>query len=217
MICTVHQPTFLPYLGIIAKIDEADALVLLDDVTYSKSGFTQRNKILTARGSEWVTVSLKKASSQSLIKDLEISKDKRYKKIWNRIATEYRKAPYYDEVMPLLDVEADGLAELNEKLLRNLLTYLGIDTPIVRSSDLAVSTTDPTERNIELTKAMGGTTYLSGKNGRDYMDMTKVQDVAVQFQEYTCKEYPQFNSETFVPYMSVLDYVMNMGSDKSLI
>ena len=41
--------------------------------------------------------------------------------------------------------------------------------------------------------------------------------VNVEFQNYECREYPQVWGEEFVPYMSILDYMMNMGNDVSLL
>lgn len=36
MILTSHQPNFLPYMGVIYKAYKSDAIVLSDDVCYSK-------------------------------------------------------------------------------------------------------------------------------------------------------------------------------------
>lgn len=40
MILTSHQPNFLPYMGVIYKAYKSDAIVLSDDVCYSKKGCT---------------------------------------------------------------------------------------------------------------------------------------------------------------------------------
>src|SRR5881396_2679208 len=52
----VHQPQFLPWLGYLDKIDQADLFVVLDTVQYKKNEWQNRNRIRTAQGWQWLTV-----------------------------------------------------------------------------------------------------------------------------------------------------------------
>ena len=222
MIVTAHQPTFLPYLGIVRKIIDSDYLVLLDDVQYVRRGFVNRNKIFTRDGEKWITVPVVKADRNAKINEIRID----YSTNWNEkmlstIKHTYGNAPYYDEVSPLMNdllrTHYDLLVDLNIHTLKTLCKYLGIDTKMVCSSEYQLSD-DPTERLVDAVNVLGGSTYLSGKNGIEYLDLSKFGSVHVEFQNYECKKYPQFNNRGgFAPYMSVLDYVMNMGNDTSLI
>ena len=47
MILTSHQPNFLPYMGVIYKAYKSDAIVLSDDVCYSKKGIPQKGNTHT--------------------------------------------------------------------------------------------------------------------------------------------------------------------------
>ena len=55
MIVGIHQPQYLPWLGIIDRIIKSDIFVMLDNVPYSKNYFYNRNRIKTANGWNWIT------------------------------------------------------------------------------------------------------------------------------------------------------------------
>lgn len=57
MILTSHQPNFLPYMGVIYKAYKSDAIVLSDDVCYSKKGMHNWNVIRAKNGSQKITMS----------------------------------------------------------------------------------------------------------------------------------------------------------------
>jgi hypothetical protein len=50
MILTAHQPSYLPWLGLIHKIALADRFVSFDQVQYVPKDWISRNQILTAQG-----------------------------------------------------------------------------------------------------------------------------------------------------------------------
>src|SRR4051812_18014003 len=53
---TIHQPQFLPWLGYLDKIDQADLFIVLDTVQFKKNEWQNRNRIRTADGWQWLTV-----------------------------------------------------------------------------------------------------------------------------------------------------------------
>ena len=57
---SINQPTFMPWLGWFELLDNTDVFVLLDDVQFSKQSWQQRNRIKTSKGSEFITLSVKK-------------------------------------------------------------------------------------------------------------------------------------------------------------
>src|SRR5438093_11374148 len=52
----IHQPQFLPWLGYLDKIDQADLFVVLDNVQFKKNEWQNRNRSPTAQGWQWLTV-----------------------------------------------------------------------------------------------------------------------------------------------------------------
>ena len=55
----IAQPTFLPWMGWFDLADQVDALILLDDVAFSKQSWQQRNRIRTRNGLEFLIVPVK--------------------------------------------------------------------------------------------------------------------------------------------------------------
>src|SRR3546814_3690829 len=56
MIVAIHQPNYLPWLGYFHKIARADVFVFLDDVQFSKNGYTNRVRILGDGAARWLTI-----------------------------------------------------------------------------------------------------------------------------------------------------------------
>ena len=56
----VSQPTYLPWMGYFALINNVDAFVFYDDVQFSPQSWQQRNKIKTGNGTQWLTVPIER-------------------------------------------------------------------------------------------------------------------------------------------------------------
>ena len=75
-VISIHQPAYLPWLGYFHKILLSDVFVYLDTVQFEKNSFINRNKILGASGSFWLTVPVKtKGHTDKTLMDLEINGD----------------------------------------------------------------------------------------------------------------------------------------------
>lgn len=66
----IMQPYFMPYIGYFQLINAADKFVLLDDVNFINRGWITRNRILVNGKPKYITIPLKKASQNRLIKDI---------------------------------------------------------------------------------------------------------------------------------------------------
>ncbi|MGE5632412.1 MAG: WbqC family protein [Caulobacteraceae bacterium] len=220
MIVAIHQPMFFPYTGIIEKIKRCDVFVFLDDVQYEDGGFQNRNRILTKDGVKWFTVPIKRPRYMRNLQEIMLSNYNDWKGYFlSTLQYTYGKAKYYREVIDLvneiLNKEYSRLIDLNIECMMQILKYFGINRETHRSSDFPDKPTDRIDRIIYLVRQLGGDTFLSGDGAKVYMDVERFQDIKVVFQEYKCKEYPQMWSKEFVPYMSILDYMMYMGRDVS--
>jgi hypothetical protein len=94
------------------------------------------------------------------------------------------------------------------------MEWLGITIPIVRESELSVGTTS-TQRLVDICKSVGAETYIAGRGGGDYMDegLFHSNGVRVEHQEYSATPYPQRFTEKFVPDLSILDMLANVGPE----
>ena len=214
----VHQPHYLPWLGYLAKWAAADLFVFLDTVQYEKNGWQNRNRIKTASGPQWLTVPVR-AHLGTSIADVAIDDTQPWaRRHLKAIELAYAKATsfsrYADELRELYAKPWRGLGALAVTHACWLATAVGIETPSQLASNLSVTATDPTERLVELCRAVGATTYLAGRDGARYMDLDRFRQagIAVHAQAYEHPIYPQLHGE-FVPFLSALDLLLTHGDD----
>lgn len=220
MIVGIHQPHYLPWLRYVHKIARSDVFVLLDDVQYSKNGWQNRNKIKGAQGWMYLTVPVKDAFGR-LISDVGINNQERWReKHWNALRTNYARAPYFarygDELGTVYAREWSMLGELALTMLDRLLSVLGVDTRIVRSSTLGIPGKG-TERLVGICKALGATTYLTGDYAASNhleVELFERAGIEVRLQAWRCPSYPQQHQQAgFIPDLSIVDLLFNAGPE----
>jgi hypothetical protein len=219
MICTVHQPNYLPYLGFFEKAYRADVFILYDTTQFKKNDWQNRNKLCGNNSWQWISVPILHSFGQK-INEVKIKDSKKsLAKNWRSIQVTYGRAPFYKEYahkfeeIYLSDIEL--ISELNCKIILTAAELLGLKTKFIRSSELTPIETTSTQALIDLTKLAGCDTYISGGEGINYLDMDLWNSTGLKiiFQKYHHPEYKQFNSETFQPYMSILDLLFNCGGE----
>ena len=215
MIVAAHQPQYLPWLGFFDKLEQADAFVLLDNVQFKKNEWQNRNRIKGASGPQWITVPIRHKFPQT-IAEVEVRESEPWRRKHLRaLESNYRKAPHFDDTMPIfaevLDRPWDDLAALSIELIERINTALGIATPISLGSDHDWRA-DPTLRLVDLCVELGADTYLSGAGG-DYLDEGAFAEagITLRYQAYEHPTYPQLYGD-FEPFMSVVDLLMNCGN-----
>ena len=86
---------------------------------------------------------------------------------------QYRKTPYFDEVMPLvakvLEADCDTLLDLDMASIEMLRSAYGIEPPLVLQSSLSIRYRSQEQRSGPgLCRVAGPTWYLSGRGARAY-------------------------------------------------
>ena len=73
---------------------------------------------------------------------------------------------------------------------------------------------DPTDRLIDICKALGADTYLAGQGGANYMDATRFAEngLKVIMQEFKHPVYPQLFKD-FKSHLSIVDLLFNCGPE----
>lgn len=219
MVVAVHQPQYLPWLGYFHKIAKCDCFVFLDCVQYKKREFQNRNKIRTKDGWMWLTVPvISKEREVQLINEVEINNSFPWqRKHLNSIKLAYKNAPYFSNYIGFFeDVYSKKwvrLIDLNLYIIDFILKELQIETPIKFLSQLNVEGTK-TERIIQICKALGSDTYLSGIGGKDYLDeeLFKNNKIKLIYQEFKHPCYKQCYSP-FIEKLSIIDLLFNCGKN----
>ena len=193
-----------------------DVLVVMDATQYDKR-FTNRNRILDTHGEVWLTVPIHKEDRFSPNLQVRINETIPWRADhWRKIMVSYANAKYFgqyrEELKEFYDTVWVNLLELDLETTRKTMEWLGIDIPIILESELPVHSTG-SQRLLDICESIGADAYVSGRGGFEYLDahLFRENGVAVEFQEYTASPYPQRFTTEFVPDLSVLDLIANVG------
>lgn len=220
MIISIIQPCFIPWLGYFEQVAVADVFVYLDDVQYTKKDWRNTNQLKSPNGAKKVFVPVKKTHRETLINQVLISYNENWEQVLiNKITQWYKKAPYFEEIIEIiekvLNKKHEKLVDLNYDLNGLIMEFIGIKTPIYFSSDIPKLTNEKNNRIVEICKYFEGVDILyDGKSAQNFIDtnMFNENDVQVIFQEYQHAPYNQLWGD-FISYMSVIDLLMNHGKE----
>src|SRR2546426_3520360 len=122
----------MPWLGFFDKAAQADRLVLLDVVAFTKNGYQNRTRIKGPSGPQWLTVPVMTAGrfAQPTNEVLIDSRSEWSRKHIAALTTNYGRSPHFavvrETVFPILETRPDALATLNERLIRALAGMFGL-------------------------------------------------------------------------------------------
>jgi hypothetical protein len=214
----IMQPTYLPYLGYFHLVAASDVFVFLDDVQFARRSWQSRNRILGPGGEVMLTVPVKKHERDTPISAIEVFEGEPWReKHLKAISLNYARRPAFAEGMAFLEETLAGaglLADLNRRIVEGAARKMGLATEFVNARDLAC----PGHRSdhlLAICRAVGASDYLSPMGSHDYMEDDGVFAEAgfpVRFQGFVEIAYPQ-GREPFIPYMSFVDALMNLGWD----
>ena len=216
----IHQSQYLPWLPYFEKVARSDVFIILDNVqfqmSHGKKKVQNRNQIKTVAGKKWLTVPIMHSFGQ-LIRDVRIDDNQPWtKKHWRSLEMSYSKAKYFDEIVEIRSIYGNSweyLIDLNMACFDHLLRMLGIQTEILRASDLDHEGTR-SELVLSLCESVGADIYYAGQGSRDYLDQELLEKAGVRvvFQEFEYPVYDQCYMDLgFVPGLSVIDLLFNCG------
>jgi len=183
----IHQPNYLPWIGYFYKMHLCDTFVILDDVQFSKSGYTRRVNIRKDRWGDaltWLTLSLKKYHQHTLITQLEVDDTAGWFDTHQRkLRAVYGGEMYYDRIIGLIeyavsDVQSTKIVDINNAIISHISNYLYVNPKVVISSDVKI-TDDYDDVNLTLVKATEGTHYISGLGGDKYQQTKDFKNAGV--------------------------------------
>lgn len=216
----IMQPYFFPYLGYFQLIHAVDAFVMYDDVNYIKGGWINRNYILSQGKKSRITLQLQGASPNILINQILVGSNKQ--KLLKTIQQSYVRAPYYVEVMPLveeiLNYEEPNLATFLDFCLHCICDYLGFGPKWYLSSELQKDNSlHGQDKVLAICKELGAKHYINLPGGKELYNHINFNSEGIQlsFIEPRSIEYKQINDE-FVPHLSIIDVLMFTGRKQSL-
>jgi len=220
-IAAIHQPNFFPWLGYFDKIARADAFIFLDDVQFAKKGgtWTNRVKLQISGEARWITAPVQRNFHGSkTINEMKFGAHPQWRgKILKSIRANYCSAPYYDEMISffqeVIGNEESNVASYNCRAILEIAKQLELNTDHIFWSSKLEHHGASNELLVSLTKAVGADTYLFGGGAGGYQDEQVFvnEGIGLEAQNFHHPEYPQNKGAEFLPGLSIIDAVANLG------
>lgn len=217
----MHQPHYLPWLGLVDKIDRSDLFIVLDHVQYERKGWQNRNYVASKSGPVLLTVPVIQQSRNERIMDKVIDNTQSWQEKHRRTIAEhgYQGTPFWsdfgDRILGIYDREWSHLCEVAMATTRLVLECLNVTTPIVYASELGEFPGQKSELLAQLSAKVGATAMLSGDGARGYVDegIFERYGIGVEWQDFQHPQYPQHTVKKgeFLPRMAALDLLLNVG------
>jgi hypothetical protein len=219
----IMQPYLFPYIGYFQLMNAVDKFVIYDDVTYIKSGWINRNKILANNMEYMFTAPLRNASSNILIKDIQLSLNKKWKiKLLQTLSQNYKKAPYFEVtfsvVSQVVNISTEFIRDMHLKSFELINTYLGLEASIIETSiDYNNQALKGQQRILDICMKENADHYINPLGGQELYDKELFINNGIKLNFLKSKEinYLQFNKE-FIPWLSIID-VMMFNSPEEII
>mgnify|MGYP001187110708 CR=1 FL=1 len=225
MMVSIHQPSYLPYLGVIEKALKSDIFVLYDTAQYSKEYFHNRNFIISNIKKTLLTIPVNNNSWKIYFKDVNINNKNQIKKHFKSIVYSYSKCKFYQKYIHKFEQiynnykKYDKLIDITIPIIKEILNIFNYKGIIVLASELNYDTNlKSTDALVAICKKLNATEYIAGSGGKGYIDEHKFKDANIRllYQDFKCLPYNQFNCDDFIPYLNTLDYIFNCGNDSSV-
>lgn len=219
------QPGYLPWLGYFEQMLRVDVFIIADEMQFSSSGWTHRNRVRGPHGAHWLNLP---ARPEHLQRICDVRLDPSVPWVHDHLTTlrhfyaaSRHAAPILAELAAVMRQDARRMTEASMPILRWLAEQLEITTPLVVSSEHQLERCyqerfpdqpGPTHRIIAFLAELGADELLEGESGQAYLDVAlcKRHGIRVEFQRYAHPTYRQLH-EPFLSHLSVLDLLLCEG------
>ncbi|MCF6279740.1 MAG: WbqC family protein [Flavobacteriaceae bacterium] len=220
----IMQPYFLPYIGYFQLINAVDKFVVYDNIEFTKKGWIHRNRLLNNGKDYLFSLPLKKDSDYLNVNQRELSVDFFvYKsKILRKIENDYKKAPYFETVSPLIEkIFNDSEINLFQFIffsINEIVKFLSINTQIIISSEISIDhSLKSQDKVIALCKELSASNYYNPIGGVDLYNKNDFlqNNISLNFIKSKKIEYKQLEN-VFIPWLSIVDILMFNSKEEVL-
>ncbi len=212
----IMQPYFIPYLGYWQLMNAVDVYLVYDDVNFIKGGRINRNNILINHDAKPVNLILSGASPNKHINEVKVDRSPvSIRKLVAKIEGAYSRAPYFQDVFPLLEnifrQKEDNLGKYLFNSFKCIGSYLGMNTKLLLSSEIEKDNDlKGKEKVMDICKRLNADEYYNSVGGMYLYDKTEFAEHSITLHFLQMNDnvvYPQFK-EPFVPNLSIVDVMM---------
>lgn len=216
----ITQSNYIPWKGYFSSMKYATHLVLYDDAQYTRRDWRNRNKIITPRGPEWLSIPINvKGKYHQKVNEAQVKNRTWATDHWNKIRENYRKAPGFRKYSEYFEAlycselpQYEFLTDINRRMLRACIDLLEIDIEILDSRDFTIRG-GKTGKLINICKDLDADEYFTGPAAKNYMEEHLFADNGIALTYYDLDNFPTYEQlwGDFDPYVSVLDMFFVLG------
>jgi hypothetical protein len=213
----IMQPYFFPYVGYFQLIGAVDLFIVYDNIKYTKKGWINRNRFLRDGEPCTFTLPLRQGSDTLDIRDRWLAEGFERDKLLRQWAGAYRRAPFVDEAMgvlePVVRCPAANLFDFLHHSIVAVCAALGITTELLVSSGVSADHALKGEaRVLSICRATGADLYLNPIGGVKLYEEAHFAErgVTLRFHALRPIRYTQGGSP-WVPHLSIVDVLMYSG------
>jgi hypothetical protein len=213
----INQSNYLPWKGYFDLIHDADLFIFLDDVQFTKNDWRNRNRVKGPNGTHWLTIPVGQALDRR-VDEVPLPGGPWREKHWRALQHSYRSSPHFARFEAFFrEVYSGGpwrtLSELNQHLIKSIARdFLGLATGFVDSSAFQLASRNQ-DRVIDLLKAAGATTYISGPAARSYLDPARFEKEGIELVWKDYAGYPEY-PQPWPPFehaVAIVDLLFSVG------
>jgi len=215
----IHQPQYFPWLGLLHKISQCDLFVFLDNVQFARRSFQNRAVYATQQGPKYLSIPVSASNHQ--IQQVGINsvhfaepQEKIRFRHFETLRHRYGRSPGWN----LLKSKLETLMSRNYNTVCDMIIdsmvltmeLFEIKVDFIRASSLkAMGRKD--ELILNITREVGGMTYLSGQGAKAYMREEIFTDagIAVEYQTFVHPAYKQLHGGYFLEGCMAIDFILD--------
>ncbi len=215
----IHQPNFLPWIGMIDALLNSDVFVVYDDVQYEDGGWQNRNKIIAKNSAQYITIPILKKFGQN-INQVYISNNYDPDYIVKKLKLTYANTPFFEfsnDLFAIFLKNHTKLIDLNMDIIYWALNIFNKKIDVVLSSNIETPNLGKKERIFFVMNQMNEKKLYCGSGARNYLndeDFNLMQlEVVWQKFEERHPVYEQKFNRNFIPNLSFIDMLFSTGPE----
>jgi hypothetical protein len=212
---TVMQPYFFPYLGYYQLASASSTFVFLDDVTFIKGGWINRNRILLHDKAHMFTVPLSAPSSFRHIAETSISAHQEWRSGFRQLLEQaYSRAPFFTPAFELIEqivsIPHQTISSLAAESVRSVCDYVGVKTNWqTSSSSHPKKDLKGAARIVDICHSLSAERYVNAPGGKELYTAGEFKEhgIELRFLRPVLPRYSQHGTG-FIEGLSIIDVLM---------
>ena len=220
------QPYFFPYAGYFSLIHSVEHFMFFDDVQYIKKSWMSRNRLLNIEKEEpyFIRPTLIKPDYKALLTSVKLDSNDKWKlKLLQQLKGYKNKAPFYYEVLSLLESifieDFEYLNAFNIKSTIEICKVLGFKTKFDKYTDYNFwfeGKPGESDWGRVIAKELNASHYINSPGGESFITAEPFSKINMKlgFIQPELKAYNQMN-DSFIPGLSIIDMLLFNGFERT--